>query len=112
MTRLTSDFWVSAFLRRHGGAAVLRRRGAASAGAIFVKIDRLDGTGDLYTPAPQSLLDGDRAADRLFVRVFEQPVDTAVVEAKLARELSFDPDLWIVELEARDGDGGLDLAGA
>lgn len=110
MARLTSDFWVSAFLRRHGGAAVLRRRGAASAGAIFIKIDRLDGTADLYAPAPQSLIEADRGQDRLFVRVFQSPVDYLDVEAKLAREISFDSDVWIVELDARDGDGGLELA--
>ena len=50
MARLTSDFWVSAHLRRcriDGLEAVLRRRGAAEAGAVFVSVDRLDGTADL-----------------------------------------------------------------
>ncbi|RDJ23546.1 DUF1491 family protein, partial [Bosea caraganae] len=40
---LTSDFWVSAYLRQaalDGLVAVLRRRGAHEAGAIFVKLDR------------------------------------------------------------------------
>ena len=48
--RLRSDIWVSAYLRRcaaQGVVAVLRRRGAAEAGAIFVKLDRLDGTAAL-----------------------------------------------------------------
>ena len=65
MARLTSDFWVSAYLRQaafDGLVAVLRRRGAREAGAIFVKLDRLDGTAALYGPAPQALAedDGDR----------------------------------------------------
>ena len=44
--RVTSDFWVSAYLRRvmtEGAFAALRQRGAAEAGAIFVKLDLLDG---------------------------------------------------------------------
>ncbi len=55
--RLRSDIWVAAYLRRvalEGAYAMLRRRGAAEAGAIFVKIDRLDGRAALFEPAPQS----------------------------------------------------------
>ena len=54
MSRLRSDFWVSAYIRRcgvEGIEAVLRKRGAAEAGALFVKVDRLDGTASLYGPA-------------------------------------------------------------
>ena len=56
MSRLRSDFWVSAYLRStiEGVEAALRKRGAAEAGAIFVKLDRLDGTASLYGPAPQA----------------------------------------------------------
>ena len=60
--RLTSAIWVSAYIRRchlEGAFAVVRRRGAAEAGAIFVKLDRLDGTAALFAPAPQSLVDED-----------------------------------------------------
>ena len=51
--RLRSDIWVSAYLRRcavEGAAADLRRRGAAEAGAIFIKIDRLDGVARAVPP--------------------------------------------------------------
>src|SRR5213080_4605741 len=53
--RLKSAIWVAAYLRRRhidGTFAVVRRRGAEEAGAVFVKIDRLDGTAELYGPAP------------------------------------------------------------
>jgi hypothetical protein len=56
MSRLRSDFWVSAYLRRlgvEGLVGALRRRGAAEAGAIFVKLDLLDGRAQLYAPAPK-----------------------------------------------------------
>ncbi len=113
MPRLRSDFWVSAHLRRlNDGAipAVLRRRGAAEAGAIFVKIDRLDGTADLYGPAPQALMaEAEDLGERRFTAVLmgATPLD---VEEKLARELRFDSDLWIIEIDDREGRHGLDVA--
>ncbi|WP_112663121.1 DUF1491 family protein [Microvirga flavescens] len=110
MSRLRSDFWVSAYLRRcaiEGLDAVLRRRGAAEAGAIFVKIDHLDGTASLYGPAPQILLED--SDERLFTLVLGavSPLD---VEEKMRREMSFDPDVWLLELDTRDGRHLLDIA--
>jgi hypothetical protein len=111
--RLTSDFFVSALLRRcaaEGVVAVLRRRGAAEAGAIFVKVDRLDGRARLYGPAPQTALAG-REGERLFHRLHaDEDVDPADAEARIAREIRFDSDLWLVEIEDRAGRSFLDLA--
>lgn len=108
MPRLTSDFWVSAYLRRaaHDGlVAVLRRRGAREAGAIFVKLDRLDGTAALYGPAPQALADDD--GERRFQLLID--ADPLSVEDRVERELRFDSDLWLVEIENRAGDARLDV---
>lgn len=109
--RLRADFWVSAYLRRcahEGAVAVLRRRGAAEAGAIFVKVDRLDGAAALFGPAPQSEMR--EAGNRLFTRLHAEPwIDPAEAEAKLARQAKFDPDLWILETEDRQGRSFLDL---
>jgi hypothetical protein len=109
--RLKSAIWVSAYLRRcavEGVQAVLRRRGAEEAGAIFIKIDRLDGTGDLYGPAPQTAFDDD-PSDRLFTPCLPKPAaPVAEIEAYLAREIRFDPDVWIVEVEDRAGRHFLD----
>ncbi len=104
--RLRSDIFVSALIRRAeiaGAVAMLRRRGAAEAGALFVKLDRLDGHTAIYGPAPQSetLPEG---VDRLFVRVHrDEWLTPADAEARLKREIDFDPDLWIVEIEDREG---------
>ena len=108
MPRLTSEFWVSAYLRRaaHDGlVAVLRRRGAREAGAIFVKLDRLDGTAALYGPAPQALADDD--GERRFQLLLD--ADPLSVEDRVERELRFDSDLWLVEIENRAGDARLDV---
>ena len=82
--RLKSALWVAAYLRRcqvEGVSAVVRRRGAEEAGAIFVRIDRLDGTSDLFGPAPQSAFDAAPGADRAFsASLAEQPAPDAAIE--------------------------------
>ena len=113
--RLKTSLWVAAYLRRcqvEGAFAVVRRRGAEEAGAIFVRVVRLDGTSDLFGPAPQSEFETGRGADRSFAASFkEQPVSDEAVEAYLAREMKFDPDVWIVEVEDLKGRNFLDLVG-
>ena len=110
--RLKSGIWVAAYLRRcavEGVPAVVRRRGAEEAGAVFVRIDRLDGTSDLYGPAPQSTFDDARPADRVFSLCLKtNPAPDADAENYLARQIKFDPDLWIVEVEERNGRHFLD----
>jgi hypothetical protein len=115
MQRVTTDFFVSAYVRRRNDAGrftAVVHRGAAEAGAVFVKIARLDGTADLYGPAPQSLVDaGDPAVagGRVFERLTERKPE-ADVDERLRRERRFDPDCWVVESEAPDGAHDLDIA--
>ncbi len=102
--RLQSHIWVSAFLRAEnaaGGFAVVQRRGASEAGAIFVVQDHRDGTLTVFGPAPQSMLDED--ANRNFERVLDR-VEEARVRDYLERQSRFDSDCWILETERRDGD--------
>ena len=95
-----------------GANAVLRRRGAAEAGAIFVKVDRLDGRATLYGPAPQSVTaEAAPGVERLFARAHRGPfIDSGEAEERLKREIAFDPDLWIVEVEDGADGAWLDLA--
>lgn len=110
-SRLRSDIFVAALIRQAGvsGAfAALRRRGAAEAGAIFVKIDRLDGTAALYGPAPQSELGGD-GMHRFRLLQDQDWIASGDVEQRIKRELKFDPDLWFVEIEDRAGRPFIDV---
>src|SRR5581483_1627409 len=104
--------WVAAYIRRchvEGAFAAVRRRGAEDAGAIFIKLNRLDGTADLLSPAPQSAFDEAHPSDRAFTRSLgAAPVPEAKVEEKLTREIRFDPDAWIIEVEDRAGRHFLD----
>lgn len=77
---------------------------------MFIKISRLDGTATLYGPAAQSTFDETQPADRNFTVTLggEKPVPEADIEARLAREIRFDPDVWVVEVEDRAGRNFLD----
>lgn len=110
--RLKSGIWVQAYIRRcsiEGAYAVVRRRGADEAGAVFIKIDRLDGTADLFGPAPQAVFDDAQPSERVFTACLKTlPADSAAIENYLASQLRFDPDIWIVEVEDRQGRNFLD----
>jgi hypothetical protein len=102
--RVTSVIFVSALTRRvfaAGLAAAIVKRGAEEAGAIFLTVDRLDGTVDLYGPAPQSAVES-RDSDRSFLRLGERATPDEI-ERRLTRERRFDSDLWIVAIEDREG---------
>ncbi len=107
--RLRSDIWVKAYIRlcgSTGAMAAVVRHGDDDAGAIFIKVNRLDGTCALFGPAPAGLDEADR--DRQWVPILDGGTPEADVDARLAREADFDGDLWIVEIEARDGRHHLD----
>jgi hypothetical protein len=109
--RVKSGLWVSAFVRRcyrEGAPAVVMRRGAEEAGAIFVIVDRLDGSSDLYGPAPQAEFSEAAPSDRRFQRV-QEGVDGDAIRLAIEREVRFDPDVWVVALEDRSGRSFLDL---
>ena len=111
--RLKSNIWVAAYIRRcqtENIFAVVRRHGADDAGAIFVKLALLDGRAMLFTPAPQTAYDETRPSGRAFISTVAEPQPDQVVEERLSKEVRFDPDLWIIELEDRAGRHFLDLA--
>ena len=113
--RLKTNIWVGAYLRRcqvEGAFSAVRRRGAEEAGAVFIKVATLDGNAMLYVPAPQTVYDDSRPVDRFFVPVAKAPLPEAAVEERLAKEIRFDPDAWIVETEDKQGRHFLDIAAA
>lgn len=104
---------MAAYLRRcqqEGVFGAVRKRGAEEAGAVFVKVATLDGNAMLYAPAPQTVYEDSRPVDRLFAPSSPEPQPEPAVEARLAKEIRFDPDAWIVETEDRAGRHFLDLA--
>lgn len=107
MIRLTADVWVGAYLTRLRLADIpvfITSKGDATAGAILVKVNTLDGHASVYQRR-FDLMTGDRVWDVLASGV-EQDVDVAIENQK-----GFDPDLWVIEVEDRQGRHLLDEPG-
>ena len=99
MVRLKSAIYVQAVIRRceaAGAAAYLVRRGAEEAGAVFLKINRLDGTCTVLSPA-------NRGEERVWTRPLGDSGDEMRAADYFARQLRVDPDIWILEIEDRLG---------
>jgi hypothetical protein len=107
---LRSDIWVSAFVRRHndlGHICVVSRRGDPIAGQVFIEVDHLDGTISLFTPAPMASRPD--SASLVFQRRLVR-AEPGKVRDWIAREVDFDPDLWVLSLDLRGDDPGIEIA--
>ncbi|WP_432448794.1 DUF1491 family protein [Aliiroseovarius marinus] len=105
--RLTADVWVSAYLTRlrlSDIPAFVTQKGDATAGAVLVKINTLDGQAAVYQRS-FDLMTGDRCW-MVLVEGAEVDVDAAITKQK-----SFDPDLWVIEVEDKQGRHLLDEPG-
>ncbi len=99
MIRLKSSIYVQALIRRcetAGASAYLVRRGSDEAGAVFIKLNRLDGTLMVMSPAR-------RGEERVWTRPVGEAADEAKVSEYFAKQIRIDPDIWIVEIEDRAG---------
>ncbi len=108
--RLRTEFWVKGYLRRcaiEGASAVVVRHGDDDAGAIFIKVNRLNGTCLVFGPAPAGFAGAE--SDRRWVACLAlEGVPEAAADSFLAREFGFDSDLWVVEVEDPAGRHFLD----
>ncbi|MFD1159061.1 DUF1491 family protein [Roseovarius aestuarii] len=99
MTRLTAQFWVHAYLTRlrlSDIPAFVVTHGDDTAGAVLVKLNTLDGQATAFQRS-FDLMSGERQWVELAKGV-EMEVDDAI-----ARQRSFDPDLWVIEVEDAKG---------
>ena len=107
MSRLTSEIWVAAYLTRLRLATIpafVVQRGDGTAGAVLVKLNTLDGNAVCYQRS-FDLLTGDRRW--VVLAEGEEPgVDTSI-----RKQQSFDPDLWVIEIEDKSGRHMLDEPG-
>jgi hypothetical protein len=97
--RLTSGLWVAAYLTRLRLADIpvyVTAKGDATAGAVVVKVALLNGTARAYERR-SDLMTGARA----WMLLAEGP--EREVDEMLIRQRARDPDLWLIELEDRQG---------
>lgn len=107
MTRLTAQFWVHAYLARlrlSDIPAYVVAHGDDTAGAVLVKLATLDGRAQAF----QRGFDLRTGARRWDVLAEGAEAD---VDAAIARQRGFDPDLWVIEVEDRQGRHLLDQPG-
>lgn len=105
--RLTADIWVSAYLTRlrlQEIPAFVVAKGDATAGAVLVKLNTLDGRACCYQRS-FDLITGERQW-----MVLAQGSE-ADVDASVSKQRSFDPDLWVIEVEDKQGRHLLDEPG-
>jgi hypothetical protein len=98
--RLKAGIFVRALIRRAevaGASAFIVRKGAEEAGAVILRLARLDGT--------MLVLNQVRMGDGKLA--WAQPLGDWGPEAGAMawcdKQVKFDPDLWIVEIEDRQG---------
>ncbi|MBW4982594.1 DUF1491 family protein [Mameliella sp. CS4] len=99
MARLTARFWVDAYLARlrlMDIPAFVTAHGDDTAGAVLVKLNTLDGQARAFTRG-FDLTSGDRKWTDLTIGP-EPEVDETIT-----RQRRFDPDLWVIEVEDRQG---------
>lgn len=98
--RLKTEIRVAAQLRRAaiaGAFATVARRGDPDAGAVAVKV---------YLGARRARLfveSRNEAGEAIWREPLESEADEAAVDQFLEKESRFDRDLWIVEIEDRQG---------
>ncbi len=80
---------------------VIVRKGAPEAGSIFVAIRMSDDEVWLMGPPVGPLLDD--AGERQFEPRFDSPRSQQEIDEYLARQAGYDPDIWVIEVEDRDG---------
>ncbi|HSC59727.1 MAG TPA: DUF1491 family protein [Rhizomicrobium sp.] len=98
--RLKAGIFVRALIRRAevaGAQAYVVRKGVEESGAIFLKISKLDGTTTVLSQARRG------EGELVWVKPLGEAVDEAKAAAWFEKQIKFDPDLWILEIEDREG---------
>ena len=99
--RLSTELWVGAHLRRcndQGIFAAVLRKGDAWGGAVIVKLNLLDGTFKLLNQTRDT--DGKVAWLAVQQGALMREDEAG---AYIDRQVKRDPDLWVVEIEDKQG---------
>ncbi|MCR9213122.1 MAG: DUF1491 family protein [Proteobacteria bacterium] len=100
--RVTAELWVKAHIRKcatHNVPVMVTRRGDETAGIVLLKINRL-GPGCMVLSPTTNFTDGSRAWIR---GTGPDWIDEQEADAYIEKQLRHDPDIWVLEIEDRDG---------
>ena len=94
---LKAEIWIKAQIRicdLNLISAILTRRGDTDAGAILLKLNRLDAGVEVFSQTR------DRDGLRAWMRgTRESLVSDADAEAYIEKQTQYDPDIWVLEIE-------------
>jgi hypothetical protein len=100
LPKLKAVIQIQAIIRRAevaGAQAFLVRHGSDEAGALFLKLSRLDGTFTILNQARRG--DG----ELIWTKPLGDSANEETVSKYLEKQVRFDPDLWILEIEDHQG---------
>jgi hypothetical protein len=101
--RVTSEFWVSAYkkvLESHAIPIFVVQKGNMKAGAIIVRVSDLQGLSKIFLQSYD--LDGNRRWIELAAG------EDSEMDGVILRQKEVDCDLWVLEVETRNGHHYLD----
>ena len=103
---LKSEILINAGIRaaeRTFTNAYITKRGDSEAGAIFVKVDTLDGYAKLFTRnLKYDLINENDVVE--FVNLYpEKKLQNIDIDKRITKEIEIDSDCWIVEIEDKEG---------
>lgn len=99
MARLRTEFWVAAYINRlrlAGIPAFVTARGDGESGSVMVRSNTLDGRSRVVQKSYNLLLDRD---EWVVAGADADPV----IDSMLERQRDRDSDLWIIEVEDKEG---------
>jgi hypothetical protein len=98
--RLKAGLFVRALIRRaevQGASAYVVRHGAEEAGAIILKLSPPGGAPAVLTQARRG------EGELVWVKPLGETADEARIAAWFEKQIRIDPDVWIVDIEDRQG---------
>ena len=107
MIKLTSAFWIAAYLKRLEREVIpafIVAKGDETAGDIVIKLSTLDGYACYFQRHYK--MDG----TRYWAKAYSG--EDAEIDEKITSARAFDPDLWVIEIEDKKGQHFLDEIGA
>lgn len=108
INRLKTHIWIQAqllFCQKQNLPVYILHKGDPDAGAVIVKINIMDGRCRVYTPINN--LTGGLAWQSISQN--EKPIIESEADQYIAKQIEFDPDLWVMEVD--DSRGQFELEG-
>lgn len=97
MDRLKTELRVQVWLRRCAGQglmATVAHKGDADAGVLFVKVNRFAAGSMVFSSVPT-----EDASDAWLRATGPAAVPEKEADLHIARQIKYDPDMWVLEIE-------------